>query len=232
MADLPTAAQRVNDIEVSANAVLSESVNRKYGSNINFLLDFLNVPDGSTDPSAIGNIGDFFNAINIVSAHTMSLELSYGGTGGPVAVGTYASVPFLNRVFYAESFGGGPLALDFEKILKNVDGNGNVSVLASKATPPSTDTGTGDGLNPVRGTQGAPDQTPAVGGAASPYSRYFSGGLGVLGYEDRMRNSAWAKMCTLDWREGNSTVLSVVNTGQIDIYMAYELNFTSAPLSF
>ena len=59
MADLPTIAQRLNDVEINNNAPVTSQTNRRIGSSINFLLDFLGVANGETTAAgALGKVGE------------------------------------------------------------------------------------------------------------------------------------------------------------------------------
>jgi hypothetical protein len=66
MANLPSLAQRLNDIEINNNAPVSSQTNRRIGSDVNFLLDYLNVTDGQSvaGPSAGLNI---FSPVQTIS---------------------------------------------------------------------------------------------------------------------------------------------------------------------
>lgn len=101
MADLPTLADRLNDVEVSADAPLTETFFRRVGSNINFLLDFLGVTDGATSPS--GDLQEFINAITTISGHTMDSQVTFGLQAGVVNVGTFTTQKYVNQVFYLRS---------------------------------------------------------------------------------------------------------------------------------
>ncbi len=101
MADLPTVADRLNDTEITANAPLTETLMRRIGSNINFLLDFLGVTDGETTPS--GALNDLAQAVELANTHTMDLQLSLptGLLNGVYNIGNgITNEKFLNQHFY------------------------------------------------------------------------------------------------------------------------------------
>lgn len=102
MADLPNFADRVNDVEVSANAPITESLHRKYGSNINFLLDFLGISDGETSPS--GGLSDLATAVDLISNHTLDLQLQFTAVqpATDFVIGTYNPIQFVNQIIYLE----------------------------------------------------------------------------------------------------------------------------------
>lgn len=101
MADLPTLADRIEDTEVNANKPMTESLWRKFGSNVNFLLDFLGVSDGETSPG--GSLSDLSQAVDLISSHTMDIQASVATNvlNGPLNIGTFPRVDFVNQVFYA-----------------------------------------------------------------------------------------------------------------------------------
>lgn len=134
MADLSPLADRLNDTEISANAPLTESLFRRFGSNINFLLDFLGISDGATAPS--GALNDLSNAISTIEAHTIDLVANIT-TSGITSVGTFNLDKFISQKFYiyatSTSAFGSPLEFRQDagvvgneiSLLLNVDGAGN-----------------------------------------------------------------------------------------------------------
>ena len=100
MANLPTVANRLNDIEISSNGPQTESLWRRVGSNVNFLLDFLGVVNGETDPT--GTLSDLSQAVELASTHTMDLQLTIpnGAANGVFNIGTFTQKKFLNQIFY------------------------------------------------------------------------------------------------------------------------------------
>jgi len=101
MADLTPFADRMNDVEIQANAGLSETLMRRLGSNINFLLDFLGVSDGATTPS--GSLNNLANAAATADAHIMDNVANFLVGGGSQVVEVLGNEPrqeFLNSVLY------------------------------------------------------------------------------------------------------------------------------------
>lgn len=103
MANLPNQANRLNDIEVSASAPLTETLFRRLGSNINYILDFLGVSNGAT--STAGALGAFVSALSLVENHNMNLLYTSITTGSNTtssqSIGTLNSVKFVNQIIYA-----------------------------------------------------------------------------------------------------------------------------------
>lgn len=51
MADLPSIANRLNDVEINNNAPVSSQTFRRVGSDINYLLDLVGANNGDTNPT-------------------------------------------------------------------------------------------------------------------------------------------------------------------------------------
>lgn len=74
MADLVSLANRLNDVEINQNQPVTTTTMQRIGSSINALLDFLGISNGTnTGGGTSGTLSDFFNAVNVVSAHTPTL---------------------------------------------------------------------------------------------------------------------------------------------------------------
>lgn len=252
MANLPSIAQRINDIEVAANAPLTESLMRKKGSDINLLLDFLGITDGST--SATGLLSDFLIALATVDSHTISLEAVANFGAGTVSVGTYSPIRFVNRVFWARNSNGTqgfPTTGYMEFLMKQIDGGPLVNINAARVTPGNTSTSTSPGLNgSIYGSRGVKglenlyttDRSTGTPNpvflentkrlSSEPRYRYQSGGLGTLGYENIMREGEWTKMGVLSWREFDTSANIFTNpiTNSYNVYMSYEFDLSSKPL--
>lgn len=84
MADLSPFADRLNDVEINNNAPVTSTLMRRLGQNINFLLDLLNITDGSNTPSGGG-----FTEYTTAGAHSFVVD------------------PGLNRIYYVLVGGGG-----------------------------------------------------------------------------------------------------------------------------
>lgn len=82
MANLTSIAQRLNDVEINNNAPVSSQTNRRIGSSINYLLDLLNITDGTSGGSS-GALGDL-----ALPAQTLSFSVSItpGFSGTPVTL--------------------------------------------------------------------------------------------------------------------------------------------------
>lgn len=142
MADLPNFADRMNDVEIAANAPLTETLMRKYGSNINLLLDFLGIADGTT--SASGTLSDLINAVNFIDTNSMTQQASFTPGGpGTFSVGTYTQTKFVNQVFYIHIPSGSPAftwGAGNNRMLVNIDSGGNTEVAQSLAPVALTST--------------------------------------------------------------------------------------------
>ena len=246
MANLPTLADRLEDLEVGANKPLTESLFRKFGSNINFLLDFLGVSDGETSPS--GDIQDLANAINIISNHTMSLEATINGTAGNVnaTIGTFNSIKYVNQVIIASCDAAIPQAQRFGNygigggtnwfVTKRADGTGPVTLPANRLNKNPTHSilkngnyaGAGS-IDPTLTT--VYNDEKAFGGNDTNY--------GAIASDFRVPDDGateWMQVGELDWREANSWLLQakIANLPftTINFYIAYQLNIESAGLIF
>ena len=252
MADLPSQANRMNDIEITANAAATESVFRRIGSNLNFLLDFLGVSNGST--SASGILSDFTSALSTVEGHTIALQANINAGLGTQSVGTYTPQKFVDRVFWmrranSSTFASGGNPNDPIVLMKRIDGGSTVQWNAARNTPASIGTTTVDdnsfsnfgtrGANIERGLNSIGEFFDSAGGlrdSTDPRLRWFDGGLGVIGYESQMRAAEWHRLGVLDYREATSSAQVFSNpraTGSgvvYQIYMSLELNLSSAPL--
>jgi hypothetical protein len=105
MALLPNLAKRLNDIEIAANAPLTESLMRKFGSNINLLLDFLGLADDSN--SASGDLSDLVNAISFIQANPFSLQATINPVNAlqtNINIGTYTKQKYVNQIFHFAIF--------------------------------------------------------------------------------------------------------------------------------
>lgn len=59
MADLPSIANRLNDVEINNNAPVSSQTFRRVGSDINYLLDYLGIDNGDTIGGPISGLNVF-----------------------------------------------------------------------------------------------------------------------------------------------------------------------------
>ncbi len=223
MADLPSVTDRLNDVEVAANAPLTETLMRRFGSNINFLLDFLGIADGSTTPS--GDLNEFISALTLIGGHTMDSQAVFATEAGVVNVGTFTTQKFVNQVFYlqtttyTEPFNITQAGV-FAPII-NIDGGGNQSLPFF----PTSDSGGED-----RGTAG--DYQGSYLYQASPAERRFSKVLNVGNVESpAVSGEILVPFAEIDYRDsgtnfqllfnaGNSPLLTCAGT----IYRAYRLN--------
>lgn len=133
MADLSPLADRMNDVEISPNAPLTETLLRRVGSNINYLLDFLGVTDGSTSPG--GTLSDVTQAIELASSHTMDLVASFPESGAAASlktIGTFPKQKFLNQIIYPvlnnqSGFTIFNYGQEINQIVFNIDGGGDLN---------------------------------------------------------------------------------------------------------
>lgn len=238
MADLPSIANRLNDIEISANAPLTESLLRKIGSDINLLLDFLGINNGETQ--ATGVLSDIINAIDLVAGHTLQLQSTLTGPG---SVGTYSKIPYVDRVFYNRGFGG--ISTDgltsradgFRRLIKNIDGSGFINFIANRSAPAPT-VADNESVNDltqlnfpnVLGTKSGGilkpgiDEAPPLGsgnpgGSTSVFRGGVNPGIGGStsykglefgGFESVMRGREWTELGVLSWREFPTDASSIV----------------------
>lgn len=99
MADLPNEFQKINDIEVASDAPLTEALHRKYGSNINALID-ADLSDTFIITSGSGNF--------IVPAGVSAMQVQVAGAGGGGG-GGYGNPGFVS----GGAGGGGSLPISF-----------------------------------------------------------------------------------------------------------------------
>lgn len=125
MADLPSVTDRLNDTEIAANAPLTETLMRRVGSNINFLLDFLGISDGETSPS--GDLNEFIAALTLMGTHTMDAQATFTVETGVNAIGTFTTQKFVNQVFYVHYTlaAASNFTHTQSSVLVNIDGGGN-----------------------------------------------------------------------------------------------------------
>lgn len=101
MALLPNLAGRLNNIEISSGAPVTETLLRRFGSNINLLLDFLGITDGSS--VATGDLSDLSQAVSLASSHTMNLVASFPpelSAPSTKVIGTFTKNKYLDQVIY------------------------------------------------------------------------------------------------------------------------------------
>lgn len=233
MADLPIIAGVMNDTEISANAPLTETLMRRIGSNINFLLEFLGINDGDT--VATGQLSDLVTAINTVDAHTITKQGTF--SGGSNLIGTYSPIKFVNRVFWTRreiGNGNGPTAAP-RALLKQLDGGASVMFEANPVTPTNTNTFAAEAgaIDLVTDRIEAAQNTyPSAVTGPGVYARYFDGAIGVIGFESPMRDRDWTKIGILNWRDFNTQ--AIVRSyhepvaSQMHVYMSYEFDLKSA----
>ncbi len=235
MADLPTVADRINDIEVSSNAPQTETLWRRIGSNINILLDAFGLADGDT--SAAGDLNDLTIALSTIRAHTMTLQFTNPGNGLHT-IGSFAQIPFVDFIFWAEDLGtdvspGSGSGARLVPIISYDSGVSFKHINASKVTPSVTSVSSSASLGKAGGTRSdyvPPTTTPS----AAAFDRFFDAALGIIGFEHRMRTEAWQVIATIDWRDmpaaAGSTVLDYYNegAGTTKFYLQYKLNLESA----
>lgn len=249
MADLPTVTDHLNDIEIAANAPLTETLMRRLGSNINYLLDFLGIADGTTDPGSAAGLSDFFAAVNTINNHTITNVATTTGTGF-TNIGTFTHKPFIDHVFLMRK-ASGPANVGHNqtggsslKLFKNLDSLGRVAFNAAKTTPASTTPALAGTINDFE-IQNVLSTTSVFGGGAvgafnqiidvtsNARKAFNDGGLGTIGYQNVMRASEWVEVGTLSWREF-STNAGIEATSatfpSVQIWLAYRLNLQSAPL--
>lgn len=236
MADLPVLADRVNDIEVSANAPITESLHRKYGSNINYLLDFLGVSDGDTTPS--GALSDFSQALELVNSHTMSLEASTTTTAtGVFNVGTFNKINFINRYFYfvVSNTSGGTNGFqlnsdDYQCLISRDSGADHILTRLTDLGPQQEPSG------PYKNVFRPPNA--AYGDADKIFSGDTTISTGIQGLSVGNTVQAIFPFCFLDYRDcttdielkvdvGSFGLFSAFPTGgsyDVDVYMEYRIN--------
>ena len=238
MADLPNFADRMEDTEIAANAPITETLMRKFGSNINFILDFLGVTDGSTSPS--GSLSDLSQAVDTADNHIMDLQVTLPkGTAGFTNVGTFSREKFLNQVFYLSVQNSTTLLYN-----GSVNWDGLNSYLAV-----SFDGGSKIRQNIPVSQFNSPDfaytdnRLSLPGGDNSSSSRSFSQlvnpgthafTIGEVGFNPPFREFL-LPLGVVDWRDYNTNFdldifISVPGVGNFDdykIYRAYQLNVGS-----
>lgn len=68
MANLPSIAQRLNDVEINNNAPVSSQTFRRSGSSVNYLLDLVGATNGDTNPT--GPLGTILRPVATISYST------------------------------------------------------------------------------------------------------------------------------------------------------------------
>jgi len=100
MADLPSVIDKLNDIEIGSGQPLTETLMRRFGSNINAIIDFLGLGPGGGS----SDLGDFLTAIDTVRNHTMELVIDFDAA--PVSVfkqsPSFVQIPFVENYFVVE----------------------------------------------------------------------------------------------------------------------------------
>lgn len=105
MADIPGASVKMNDVEISANAPVSESLMLKIGANIN-----QNIDDIDSNTAAIAsNDADILALQNKASVETDNAGLTTGIAQTFVVISTFSATPELAFVYVdnAQHSGGG-----------------------------------------------------------------------------------------------------------------------------
>lgn len=85
MANLTSIAQRLNDVEINNNAPVSSQTQRRVGSDINYLLDYLGIINGAT----IGGPITGLNVFSPVQSVSYSATYTNAGLGTPVSLFTF-----------------------------------------------------------------------------------------------------------------------------------------------
>jgi len=132
MADLPRLVDKINDIEVSSGAPVTETLNRRFGSIINELVCFLGLGTGAS------KLAELLSAVNSVCAHRADLIYSppRDGASGFVA-GPFTTEEFVVDRFYLNvatniefsvsvqvSIDGAPFQLTNIQLFNNPNSNG------------------------------------------------------------------------------------------------------------
>jgi len=235
MADLPSIAQRINDIQVAANAPITESTQRTLGSDINFLLDFLGITNGETSTSGI--ISEFISALDTIRNHTMNLEFTHPGSGAH-NIGTYTQIPYLDHVFWVESnsvTGNEPITSSgFSPHVSYDSGTTFKHINASLVTPSNTTIGGTDSPK-VAGTKTDYPVASTDNATTQAYRQFSSIFFGNTGYEHRMRSSQWQEFGVVSWRDmpvttGGTVVkyFSNQSANSYKFYLSYRFNLESA----
>lgn len=229
MADLPSIANRINDIEVAANAPITETLKRREGSSNNFLLDFLGIADGST--TAAGDLSDLIAAVGLCSGHTMDLQVSVPSSGSGVVattVGTYTPVKFVNQVFYYVIRNNS----GFDLFGKTVNIGLNTTFVLNGATLPVLADAFAATVNANHTHTLDSAYTSRPNNTTRRYSKHLSPGE----YTADVTNGNFflTPACVLDWRDGGTQTLTanlevgVGNFSAIEVYRQYVLDIKSA----
>lgn len=255
MALLPNLAKRLNDIEISSSAPITESLMRKFGSNVNLLLDFLGINDDSS--TATGDLSDLVNALSIVSNHTMNLLYNTTTTPaiGNQVIATLNSVKYVNQIIIAASgvdvnfFNpyGQSGATSSETWYMTKRRNGSLPDLFSHFES-RFESGSNKQYDPqgaaMKGYATANGNDVASGDVNFIQNRrndFTNVNFGLVTADIRLpKNRQWLQVAELDWREANSWELRHwQTTGQasfgsapISYYRAYKLNIESAGLIY
>ena len=114
MADIASAISKMNDLEISVDAPLSEAVNTKYGANINGLIDRLSLTEVVLTGSGNWTVPANVTRVLLLgwggggSGDAQSgggIALTAGGQGAPMGIFNLATTP-ANLIAYAVGAGG------------------------------------------------------------------------------------------------------------------------------
>ena len=226
MADLPILADRLNDIEISSGAPITEALKRKVGSNINYLLDFLGITDGST--SVAGTLSEFSQALETISNSSMTNIASIGTSAGPgtLALGSFDSNRFIRKNYYfamvANAASGNMTFTPTFSV--SFDGGGSITIPSQHADK---------ALGTYKQQFDTPTSTAASSGNLFSFSNFGgSQSAGPVTIAGNGQNAIFLG-CMLDPRDYNTSAnLSVTHTGTagntaIEFYEELTLNLHS-----
>ena len=126
MADLPIAANRMNDVEITGNAPVTQNVMQKIGSNLNYLLQYLNISNGAT--TITGSFSDLANAVTVITANPR-VDLGSKVTGSVSSVVTNQTIENLTAHLIHVRIPSGTNFFAWGTRGQTVAGNPNVTTL-------------------------------------------------------------------------------------------------------
>lgn len=101
MANLPTVGQRLNDVEINNNKPVTSQLFRRIGSNINYLLDFLSITDGSLTPG-----GGTFNQFSSPQSLSYSYTFTNADLNNPITLFTFSGAGDRPLYYYKDNGSG------------------------------------------------------------------------------------------------------------------------------
>ena len=228
LANLLPIANRMNDIEISNDAILSTTLNRRYGQNINYFMDLFGVADGDTTPTGFDEVRNFNAALTLVRNHTIQLVHTVPTDNISQTLGTFTTIPYVNAWLWSDRpvVAGGSTGSRLVPIV-STDGNPFRTPDASVRTPSST--------TPLGANLESQYQKSEIGpqiqngmfspGITDPAAGTFDGFYGNVGYERQMSEQRIGRALKMDWRDGltHTVIYYNENFQGTQFWLTYEI---------